>query len=186
MLQGIRTLKHGGHRRREAAADCQWRRQIRWTSLYSAATGLSADAVLIVSGGFTVIDGQQRRLHDHANTLGFSDLHSYLEARCRDDASLAQLAGELDTTVHVVWSLLDQAGIHRSPRPARSARHRRHATDQRLTKRGVQLGFASLQAYLADRVAEQAWPIGQVADELGMHRDTVRDRLDRYGLRYRR
>jgi len=141
---------------------------------------------LAIKGSFTVIDRQQRRLHDRAHAMGLHDLHSYLVARCQEDASLAQLAGELHTTIDVVRRLVDQAGIHRSPRPARSARHRRHATDQRLTKRGVQLGFASLQAYLADRVAEQAWPIGQVADELGMHRDTVRDRLDRYGLRYRR
>jgi len=37
-----------------------------------------------------------------------------------------------------------RAGSHRSPRPARSARQRRRATDQRLAKRAAQLGFASL------------------------------------------
>jgi hypothetical protein len=138
---------------------------------------------LLLSGGFTVIDREQRRLHHRAHTLGFPDLHSYLVARCQHDASLAQLADELDTTIDVVRRLLDQAGIQRSPRPVRSARRRRRTTDQGLTKRATQLGFASLQAYLADRVTQQAWPLTQIADELGVDRDTVRDRLDRFGLR---
>ena len=130
-----------------------------------------------------MLDGQQRRLHHRAHTLGFPDLHSYLVARCQHDASLAQLAGELDTTIDVVRRLLNQAGIQRSPRMVRSARQRRRTTDQRLTQRAAQLGFVSLHAYLADRVARQAWPLTKVADELGINRDTVRDRLDRYGLR---
>jgi hypothetical protein len=41
----------------------------------------------------------------------------------------------------------------------------------------------SLQAYLIDRMTRQAWTLTQIASELGTHRDTVRDRLDRYGLR---
>ena len=41
----------------------------------------------MLSGGFTVIDSQQRRLHDRAHTLGFADFGSYLVARCQDDAS---------------------------------------------------------------------------------------------------
>lgn len=46
---------------------------------------------------------------------------------------------------------LGQAGIRRSVRPLRSA-------DQRLTERATQHDFASLQAYLADRVT-RAWPL---------------------------
>jgi transcriptional regulator of acetoin/glycerol metabolism len=84
----------------------------------------------------------------------------------------------------VVRSLLGQAGIHRSPPKVRSARQRRHATDQHLTQRAAQLGFASLQAYLVDRVTQQAWPLTQIASELGIDRNTVRDRLDRHGLRH--
>jgi hypothetical protein len=137
----------------------------------------------VLNGGFTVIDGQQRRLHHRAHTLGFPDLGSYLVARCRHDASLAQLAGELDTTVDVVRRLLDQAGIHRSSPKVRSARQRRRTTDQRLTERAAQLGFVSLHAYLVDRVTRQGWPLTKVAEELGVNRDTVRDRLDRHGLR---
>jgi transcriptional regulator of acetoin/glycerol metabolism len=130
-----------------------------------------------------VLDSQQRRLHHQAHALGFPDLHSYLVARCQHDASLTQLAGELHTTIDVVRRLLNQASIHRSPRPARSARQRRRTTDQRLTKHAAQLGFANLHAYLADRVTRQAWPLTQIADEIGVNRDTVRDRLDRHGLR---
>ncbi len=107
-----------------------------------------------------VIDGQQRRLHDRAHALGFADLRSYLGfadlrsylvARCRDDASLVQLAGELDTTRSMIRRLIDEAAIHRTPPKVRSASQRRRATDQRLIERAAQLGFASLQAYLADR-----------------------------------
>jgi len=138
---------------------------------------------LLVKGGFTVVDRQQRRLHDRAHTLGFTDLAGYLMARCQDDASLAQLAGELHTTIDVIRCLIDEAGIHRCSPKVRSARQRRRTTDQRLTKRAAKLGFADLGAYLADRVAQRAWTLVQVASELGIDRNTVRDRLDRHGLR---
>ena len=78
---------------------------------------------------------------------------------------------------------MDEAGIHRSSPKVRSARQRRRTTDQRLSKRAAQLGFADLGAYLADRVTQRAWTLAQIAKELGVNRDTVRDRLDRYGLR---
>jgi hypothetical protein len=135
-------------------------------------------------GGFTVIDRQQRRLHDRAHTLGFTDLYSYLAARCQDDATLTQLAGELHTTTDVIRRLVDQAGIQRSSPTARSARQRRRATDRRLTKRTAQLGFADLGAYLVDRVIQQRWPLSQVAVELEIHSDTVKDWLDRHGVRH--
>ena len=138
---------------------------------------------LAIKGGFTVIEPQQRRLHERAHTLGFPDLGGYLVARSQQDASLAQLASELDTTVDVAGRLLDQAGVRRSPRPARIAHQRHHSTDRRLTDRAAQLGFASLPAYLADRVVQQAWSLAQVASELGTNPRTVRDRLDRCGLR---
>ncbi len=137
----------------------------------------------MLSGGFTVIDRQQRRLRDRAYTLGFTDLDSYLVARCQQDASLNRLAGELHTTTDVIRPLIGEATIQRSSPKVRSARQRRRTTDQRLTERASQLGFVSLHAYLADRVTQQAWPLIKVADELGVNRDTVRDRLDRHGLR---
>ena len=134
---------------------------------------------LVLSGGFTVTDRQQRRLHDRAHTLGFTDLHGYLVARCQHDASLTQLASELHTTIDVVRRL-----IERSSAKVRSARQRRRATDRRLTKRTAQLGFADLGAYLVDRVIQQRWPLSQVAVELEIHSDTVKDWLDRHGVRH--
>ncbi len=83
----------------------------------------------------------------------------------------------------MVRRLLDRASVHLSPRPVRSARQRRRATDQLLTVRAAQLGVAGLQAYLADRAGQKAWSRAQVADELDADRSTVKDRLDRYGLR---
>ncbi len=66
-------------------------------------------------GGFTVLDQEQRRLHNHAHALGFADLGSYLRARCRQQASPAQLARELATTTTVVRRLLDQAALPHHP-----------------------------------------------------------------------
>jgi hypothetical protein len=85
----------------------------------------------------------------------------------------------------VLRRLIDAAGIHRASPKIRSARSRRRTTDQHLTQRATQLGFASLHAYLADWVTGQAWPLPRIADEVGVHRETVRDRLDRSGLRRR-
>ena len=130
-----------------------------------------------------MLDRQQRRLHDRAHALGFADLKSYLVARCQQDASLTQLAGELHTTIDVIRRLIDEAGIQRSPPKVRSARQRRLTTDQRLAERAGELGFADLGAYLVDRVTRREWTLSQVASELGIHPDTVSDRLDRLGLR---
>ncbi|HZD70040.1 MAG TPA: hypothetical protein VFA45_14395 [Actinomycetes bacterium] len=64
-----------------------------------------------------------------------------------------------------------------------TAIHRRRATDQHLSQQAARLGFATLEDHLAHRVVERAWPLSQVAGELGTHLRTVRDRLDRFGLR---
>jgi len=130
-----------------------------------------------------VVDSQQRHLQDRAHALGFADLHGYLRARCQQQASLAQLAGELGTTTLIAGRLLDCAGLQPLPPPLAAARQRRRATDQRLSLRAAELGFATLEAYLADRVAQRAWPLRQVAREFGMHPATVADRLVQHGLR---
>jgi hypothetical protein len=75
---------------------------------------------------------------------------------------------------------MDGAALGVAGLPACPA-HGKHATDQRLTERAAKLGFASLHAYLADRVAQQAWPLTQVADELGMDRIRSGTRLDLWG-----
>ncbi len=63
-----------------------------------------------------------------------------------------------------------------------AARRRRSSTDQHLAARAAELGFASLQAYLADRATARRWPSTTIAGELGVHPATVRDRLDQQGL----
>jgi hypothetical protein len=110
-----------------------------WGSQHSERMGNTTSSLFAsVTGpqrGFAVLDRQQRRLHDRAHTLGFADLDSCLVARCQDDASLVQLAGELHTTIDVIRRLIDQAGIQRSSPKVRSGRQRRLATDRRLTER---------------------------------------------------
>jgi len=122
------------------------------------------------------------RLDRHAHAQGYSDLHSYLLALVQQQASPAQLASELGTTTTVVCRLLDTADISPSPRRVTAAHTRRTSTDQQLTTRAAQLGFASLRAYLADRAITRRWPATSIASEFGMHPGTVRDRLDQQGL----
>jgi hypothetical protein len=136
---------------------------------------------LTLRGGFTVLDSQQRRLHRHAHAQGYSDLASYLLTRAQQ-ASPVQLASELATTTTVVRHLLYIAGITPSPRRVTAAHTRRSSTDQQLTTRAAELGFPSLRAYLADRATARRWPSTSIASELGVHPDTVRDRLDQHRL----
>lgn len=84
---------------------------------------------LTISGGFAVLDGQQWRLRDHARAQGYSDLASYLQARCQQQASPAEVASELGTTTTVGRHLLDTAGILPSPRQVTAGRRRRTTTE---------------------------------------------------------
>ncbi len=133
-----------------------------------------------------VLDSDQRRLHRHAHAQGYADLHSYLLARAQQQTSPAQLASELGTTTIVVRHLLDTAGITPSPRQVTAARRRRSSTDQHLAARAAELGFPSLQDYLADRAVTRRWPSTSIASELGVQPATVCDRLDQHGLPRRR
>jgi hypothetical protein len=63
-----------------------------------------------------------------------------------------------------------------------AARRRRSSTDQHLAIRARELGFASLQEYLTDRVTARRWPSTMIASELGVQPATVRDRLDQHRL----
>jgi hypothetical protein len=137
---------------------------------------------LTLRGGFAVLDSDQRRLHRHARAQRYSDLHAYLQARCQQQASPTQLASELATTTTVIRRLLDTAGATSSPRQVTAAHRRRNGTDQHLAARTAELGFTSLQAYLADRAVTRRWSSTSIAGELGVHPATVRDRLDQHGL----
>jgi hypothetical protein len=86
----------------------------------------------------------------------------------------------------VVRRLLDTADITPAPRRVTAAHSRRSSTDQQLTTRAAELGFASLRAFLADRAITRRWPTTSIASELGVLPATVRDRLDQHRLPRRR
>jgi hypothetical protein len=88
----------------------------------------------------------------------------------------------LPPTITVVRRLLDRAGLAPWPRRVTAAHTRRSSTDQQLTTRAAELGFASLQDYVADRATARRWPTTSIASELGVQPATVRDRLDQHRL----
>jgi hypothetical protein len=96
--------------------------------------------------------------------------------------SIPQLAAEFGVTPWTVKRQLTRAGVTLPPRRQRLSRQRRHATERRLAARAAQLGFADVQAYLADRLLVRAWPLAEVTDELDAHRMTVRRLLDQHGI----
>jgi hypothetical protein len=71
---------------------------------------------------------------------------------------------------------------HVAPPGVTAAHTRRTTTDQQLTTRAAELGFASLRAYLTDRAITRQWPTTSIAGELGVQPATVRDRLDQHRL----
>jgi AraC-like DNA-binding protein len=133
-----------------------------------------------------VDNGRMRQLERRAQRLGFADLRGYLQARCDAGLRVPQLATELGVTPWTIMQALTQAGVTLPPRPQQLARQRRHATEQRLTTRAAQLGFADLRAYLADRLVTRAWPLAEVTAELRAHRVTVRRLMDQHGIRRER
>jgi hypothetical protein len=86
----------------------------------------------------------------------------------------------------MVRRMLDTAGITSPSRRVTAAHTRRTCTNQQLAARAAELGFPTLQDYLADRAVARRWPSASIADDLGVHQGTVRDRLDRHGLPRRR
>jgi hypothetical protein len=115
---------------------------------------------LVIQGGFVVDDGRVRRLQRRVGQLGFADLRGYLQTRCDAGLTIPQLAAELGVSQWTVKQALMQGGVKLPPRAERLARQRRHATDQRLTARAAELGFADVQAYLGDRLLARGrcWP----------------------------
>jgi AraC-like DNA-binding protein len=129
-----------------------------------------------------VDDGPTRYLEQGARRLGFADLSGYLQTRSDAGLSIPRLAAELGVSEWTVKRSLGQVGVTLPPRVEQLARQRRHATHQRLTARAAQLGFADVQAYLADRLLVRAWPLAEVTAELGAHRVTVRRLMDQHGI----
>jgi len=138
---------------------------------------------LVVSGGFRVDGGRYRQLEQRAKRLGFADLPTCLQVLSDAGYSLPRLAEKLSTTPWRVERALTDLGIQLPDRPARLARQRRRAAEERVTARAAELGFAEVRAYLVDRVAGRGWARSAVVAELGAAPSTVRRLLDRHGAR---
>jgi hypothetical protein len=115
--------------------------------------------------------------------LGFDDLRAYLQARRDTGSSVPRIASELRVSDWQVQAALARSGVRLAPRPQRLAAQRRRYTEERIAARVAELGFTDVEAYLVDRVVNQAWLLAEVAAELAAHRLTVRRLLDRYGIR---
>jgi lambda repressor-like predicted transcriptional regulator len=140
-------------------------------------------ARLILSGGFTVTDSQQRHLQQQAVHLGFADLRACLQALLDDGWSIPQLATHLTTTQAVVRRAITD---HHVPQPSRRqqlARQRQRAARQRACDRIAKLGFDSMRAYLVERLVTKAWTLRQVEAELGAAPATLRRLLDHHQVR---
>jgi hypothetical protein len=138
---------------------------------------------LVLSGGFPVIDRQQRHLDQQARGLGFADLPSCLQALLDDGWSIPQLASHLGTTQAAIRCAIADHQLRQPPRREQLARQRRRAALQRVAARVAELGFASVLAYLVDRLVVQAWTLRQVEGELGAAPATLQRLLDQHGIR---
>jgi hypothetical protein len=138
---------------------------------------------LVLGGGFVVDGGRGRHLEERARVLGFEDLCGYLQSRCDAGASVPRIASELRVSDWEVRAALSRLAVRLAPRPQRLAAQRRRYTEERIAARVAALGFAGVEAYLVDRVVQQAWLLAEVAAELGAHRVTVRRLLERHGIR---
>jgi AraC-like DNA-binding protein len=138
---------------------------------------------LVLEGSFAVDSGRDRRLEDCARWQGFEDLRGYLQARCDAGASIPRIAAELGVGDWQVQTALSRSGVRLAPRRQRLAQQRQRHTEERIEARVAALGFADVEAYLADRVVQRGWLLAEVAAELVAHRVTVRRLLDRSGIR---
>ncbi len=129
---------------------------------------------LVLSGGFRVDGSRDRRRMERARVLGFEDLGAYLQDRCDAGASIPRIASELGVSDWQMQAALARLQVRLAPRPQRLAAQRRRYTEERIAARVAQLGFADVEAYLVNRVVEQAWLLAEVAAELAAHRLTVR------------
>jgi deoxyribodipyrimidine photolyase-like uncharacterized protein len=140
-------------------------------------------ARLLLSGGFTVTDNQQRHLQQQATRLGFANLRACLQALLDDGWSVPQLATHLDTTQAIVRGAVAKQQLQPLPRRQRLARQRQHAARQRAGDRAAKLGFAGMRVYLEDRLVTRAWTLRQIEAELGVAPATLRRLLDHHQVR---
>jgi hypothetical protein len=121
-----------------------------------------------VSGRFTPLPPHWWTLDRRGRALGFAGLHAYLDARYTHAAySVPNMAAELGTSLWLVRAAMDAHGVLRLPGPDAKGRARQATSDRHAAERAAALGFPDLRAYLLDRYATRAWPLPQLADELG-------------------
>lgn len=133
-----------------------------------------------------VDDGHVRRLERQAHHLGFDGLRSFLQSRCDTGHSVPGLARELGESEWTVSQVITTLGIALPPRRQRLALQRRCYAEERIATRVVELGYADVRAYLADRLLEREWLLADVAAELAADRRTVRRLLRLAGVQRRR
>jgi hypothetical protein len=138
---------------------------------------------LVLNGGFTVTDSQQRHLDQQASRPGFGHLRARLQALLDDGWSIPQLAIHLDTTQAAIRRAITEHQLRQLPRRDRVARQRQRAAQQRTSDRAATLGFEAIRAYLVDRLVTKAWTLAKVQGELGTAPATLRHPLDRYQVR---
>ncbi len=141
---------------------------------------------MVIQGGFVVDDGRTRHLGQRVRQLGHPDLRDHLQTRCDAGYSVPALARELDESEWTVAQALATLGVVLPPRPQRLALQRRRHAEDRIAARLVELGFADVRAYLADRLLERQWLLVDVAAELAADRRTVRRLMQHAGVQRRR
>jgi AraC-like DNA-binding protein len=121
-----------------------------------------------------------RRPERMGNTLS---LRGCLQALLDDGWSVPQLADHLDTTQTTIRAAIEDCHVRQPPRREQLARQRQRAAQLRAAARVAELGFNGVRAYLVDRLAAQAWTLGEVMAELGAAPSTLRRLLDQHGVR---
>jgi AraC-like DNA-binding protein len=138
---------------------------------------------LTITGGFCVDGGQHHQLDQQARRLGFADLRGCLQALLDEGWSIPQLAAHLATTQAAIRRAITDHHLRQPPCRARLARQRQRNAQQHAATRVAELGFQSVRAYLVDRLAERAWTLARVVDDLGAAPTTVRRLLDQHQVR---
>jgi len=99
------------------------------------------------------------------------------------------VAGELDAHVRTVRERLDRYGLRRRQPTARQAAGHRRAAKRRQAwwqakrqARLAMLGFATLEAYLAERRVQQGWPIRRIRAELHADRAWLKHQMNQLGI----
>jgi hypothetical protein len=122
-------------------------------------------------------------LDRRARALGYPGLGAYFDARYTHACcSLPQLAAELGTSVWLVRATMDAHRVLRFPGADAKRWARQAASDRHAAELAAEFGFPDTRAYLLDRYGTRAWPLPQLAAELGMGTRVVGRLLRDHGV----